>query len=117
MTTVNIIKFEKDDIENSRGQGTIATLTFDAEIILEPNTSDNAQAPTHRVLAKSPQGRLFECGGVWKKHHQVTGDEYFTINIREFNFNANLGQAAGQDDVSVQVVIAWAPQSQQAYAA
>jgi uncharacterized protein (DUF736 family) len=111
MTTVNIIKFENDDIATSRASGSISTLTFDLDFTLEQNNSQNPLAPTHRVLARSPSGKAIEVGGVWKKQNQVTKEDYFTLNIREYGFNANLGTAAGQDDESVQAVIAWGPRS------
>lgn len=105
----NIIKFENDNIETSKGSGSISTLTFDVDITVEPNNSDNPMAPTHRVFARSPRGKLVECGGVWKKKNKETEADYFTISVRDFNFNANLGKAAQQDDDSVQAVIAWGP--------
>lgn len=105
----NIIKFHNDDIETSKGTGSISTLTFDVDVTVEPNNSDNPMAPTHRVFARSPRGKLIEVGGVWKKFNQETGAEYFTLSIRQYNFNANLGRAANQDDPTVQAVIPWAP--------
>lgn len=105
----NLIKFENDEIATSKGEGSISTLKFDVKFKLAPLTSSNPQAPTHRVMAFSPAGSLIEVGGVWKKFNKETGDEYFTINIRDYGFNANLGIAAGQDDESVQAVIPWAP--------
>lgn len=111
MTTTNIINFENDDITTSRGTGSVSTLTFDLDFTLEPKNSHNPLAPTHIVMARSPAGKAIEVGGVWKKQNQVTNEDYFTLNIREFGFNANLGMAAGQDDESVQAVIAWGPRS------
>lgn len=84
-------------------------LTFDIDITVEPVTSDNPMAPTHRVLDRSPRGRLVECGGIWKKQNRDTGADYFTLTIRDFGFNANLGKAANQDDEKVQAVIPWGP--------
>lgn len=110
----NIIKFQEDDIETSKGAGSISTLTFDVDIDLVPNPSDNEMAPTHRVFARSPRGRQIEVGGVWKKYSKETGDPYFTLSIREYGFNANLGKAAGQDDDQVQAVIPWGPQMKEA---
>jgi len=110
----NIIKFHDDNIETSKGTGSISTLTFDVDVSIEPNNSDNPMAPTHRVFARSPRGKLIECGGVWKKENKETGAEYFTLTIRDYGFNANLGIAAGQDDASVQAVIPWGPQMKEA---
>lgn len=107
--TTNLIKFQNDNIETSKGSGSISTLKFDVDVTVEPNNSDNPMAPTHRVFARSPRGKLVECGGVWKKENKETGADYFTLSIRDFNFNANLGKAASQDDDSVQAVIPWAP--------
>ena len=55
------------------------------------------------------RGRLVECGGIWKKQNRETGADYFTLTIRDFGFNANLGKAAHQDDETLQAVIPWGP--------
>ena len=107
--TTNCIKFDSADIETAKGVGSISTLTFDIDISVEPLESDNPMAPTHRVLGRSPRGRLVECGGIWKKQSRETGADYFTLTIRDHAFNANLGKAAHQDDPSLQVVIPWGP--------
>ncbi len=107
--TSNSIKFETANIANAKGVGSISTLTFDIDITVEPVTSDNPMSPTHRVLGRSPRGRLVECGGIWKKQNRETGADYFTLTIRDFGFNANLGKAAHQDDETLQAVIPWGP--------
>lgn len=71
--TTNCIKFESADIETAKGTGSIFTLTFSIDITVEPVASDNPMAPTHRVLRRSPRGRLVECGGIWKKQNRDTG--------------------------------------------
>ncbi|QFT75865.1 DUF736 family protein [Ruegeria sp. THAF33] len=111
--TTNCIKFDAPDIENAKGSGSISTLTFDIDITVEPVSSDNPLAPTHRVLGRSPRGRLVECGGIWKKQNRETGADYFTLTIRDFGFNANLGKAANQEDDALQAVIPWAPRDAQ----
>lgn len=103
--TTNCIKFESADIETATGVGSISTLTFDIDITVEPIASDNAMAPTRRVLGRSPRGRLVECGGIWKKQNRDTGADHFFMSIRDFGFNANLGKAANQGDDMVQAVI------------
>ena len=105
--TTNCIKFESADVETAKVAGSISTLTFDIDIIVEPAASDNPMAPTHRVLGRSPRGRLVECGGIWKKQNRDTGADYFTMSIRDFGFNANFGKVANQDDDTVQAVIPW----------
>ena len=40
----NYIKFNNDKIETAKGTGSISTLTFDLDIIVEPITSDNPRA-------------------------------------------------------------------------
>ena len=107
--TTNCIKFESDDIGRARGVGSISTLTFDLDITVEPLDSDNPMAPTHRVLGRSPRGRLVECGGIWCKQNRDTGADYYTLTIRDYGFNANLGKAAQQDDAALQAVIPWGP--------
>jgi uncharacterized protein (DUF736 family) len=105
--TTNCIIFESADIEIAKCVGSISTLTFD--ITIEPVTSDNPMAPTLGVLGRSPRGRLVECGGIWKKQNRDTGADCFTMSIRDFGFNANLGKAANQDDDTLQAVIPWGP--------
>ena len=107
--TTNCIKFTSADIETAKGVGSISTLTFDLDITVEPVASSNPMAPTHRVLARSPRGKLVECGGIWKKPNKETGADYYTLTIRDHGFNANLGKAANQDDLSLQAVIPWGP--------
>ena len=97
--TTNCIKFTSADIETAKGVGSISTLTFDLDITVEPVASTNPMAPTHRVLGRSPRGKLVECGGIWKKQNKETGADYYTLTIRDHGFNANLGKAAnGRDD-------------------
>ena len=103
--TTNCIKFTSADIETAKGVGSISTLTFDLDITVEPVASSNPMAPTHRVLGRSPRGKLVECGGIWKKQNKETGADYYTLTIRDHGFNANLGKAANQDDLSLQDVI------------
>jgi uncharacterized protein (DUF736 family) len=107
--TTNCIKFTSDDIETAKGIGSISTLTFDLDITVEPIASSNPMAPTHRVLGRSPRGKLVECGGIWKKQNKDTGADYFTLTVRDHAFNANLGKAASQDDMSLQAIIPWGP--------
>ena len=107
--TTNCIKFTSADIETAKGVGSISTLTFDLDITVEPLANTNTLAPTHRVLGRSPRGNLVECGGIWKKQNKDTGSDYFTLTIRDYAFNANLGKAAGQDDRSLQAIIPWGP--------
>jgi len=103
--TTNCIKFESADIKASKGVGSISTLTFDIDLTVEPIASDNPMALSHRVLGRSPRGRLVESGGIWKKQNRDTGADYFTLSIRDYGFNANLGKAANQDDAATQAVI------------
>jgi len=83
--TTNCIKFNNDKIETATGTGSISTLTFDLDITVETITSDNPLAPTHRVLGRSPRGKLVECGGIWKKQNKETGADYFTLTVRDFS--------------------------------
>jgi uncharacterized protein (DUF736 family) len=107
--TTNCIKFTSTDIETAKGVGSISTLTFDLDITVEPVASTNPMAPTHRVLGRSPRGKLVECGVIWKKQNKANGAYYYTLTIRDHGFNGNLGKAAKQDDLSLQAVIPWGP--------
>ncbi|MCR8550041.1 DUF736 domain-containing protein [Salipiger sp. P9] len=97
--TSNCIKFTSADIETGKGVGSISTLTFDLDITVEPVGSANPMAPTHRVLGRSPRGKLVECGDIWKKQNNEAGADYYMLTIRDHGFNANLGKAANQDDL------------------
>ena len=44
-----------------------------------------------------------------KKQNRDTGADYFTLSIRDYGFNANLGKAANQEDAAFQAVIPWGP--------
>lgn len=105
----NFIKFESKKLETAKGTGLISTLNFDLEITVEPVQSDNEMAPTHRIWGKSPSGHQVECGGIWKNKNKENGNDYFSLTIRDFDFKANLGKAAFQDDVTLQAVIPWGP--------
>ena len=107
--TTNCIKFTSNDIETAKGIGSISTLTFDLDITVEPVASSKSVAPTHRVLGRSPRGKLVECGGIWKKQNKDTGADYFTLTVRDHAFDANLGKAASQNDMSLQAIIPWGP--------
>ena len=43
------------------------------------------------------------------EQNKETGADYYTLTIRDHGFNANLGKAANQDDLSLQAVIPWGP--------
>lgn len=58
-------------------------------------------AATHCVLSRAPRGKLFECGGIWRKQNTETGTDYYTLTIRDHRFSANLGKAASRDDMSL----------------
>ena len=107
--TTNCIKFTSADIEAAMGVGSISTPTFDLDITVEPVASMNPMAPKRRVLGRSPRGKLVESGGTWKKQNKKTGADYYMLTIRDHGFNANLGKAANQDDLSLQAVIPWGP--------
>ena len=107
--TTNCIKFTSADIETAKGVGSISTLTFDLVTTVEPVASANPLAPTHRVLGRSPRGKLVECGGIWKKQNKETGVDYYTLTIRDHGFNANLGKAANQDDCPFRPSSPWGP--------
>ena len=53
--------------------------------------------------------RAVHLAGIWKKQNKETGADYYTLTIRDHGFNANLGKAANQDDLSLQAVIPWGP--------
>lgn len=104
--TANIIRFTSEDILNSEGKGNIATLSIDADFTAKPNTSTKENSPTHDLFALSPKGQEIMVGAIWQNTSKA-GNLYFTLSIPVLNFRANLGQAAGQDEVEVQAIIPW----------
>jgi len=60
-------------------------------------------------LGRSSRGKLVECGGIRKKQNKETGADCFTLTVRGFSFNANLGKAANQKDAALQAIIPWGP--------
>jgi uncharacterized protein (DUF736 family) len=102
----NIIRFESAEIIGSKGEGRLATLTFDEVIFAEPVTSDNEKAPTHQLFANSPRGARVQIGAIWQRENQK-GEPYLSITIPQLHFRANLGKAAGQDEQEVQAIIPW----------
>ena len=105
--TTNILTFAAKDLLNSKATGSISTLDWDLIIDAVPVERKSDKSPTHRVFGTSPAGHKVECGAIWLKQNKETGADYYSLNIRDRNFNANLGQAAGQDKPTVQAVIPW----------
>lgn len=103
----NFIKFDCETIETSAGAGRISTLTHDLEITVLPVTNPKSdKTPSHRIYAKSPAGYDIQVGGIWKNVSQQK-KEYFTLNVKDIEFRANLGRFPDQDDESLQAVIGW----------
>lgn len=103
----NFIQFASDDLDNATGVGRISTITHDIEITAVPFSSENPDAPTHRVSAKSPRGFLLEVGAIWKGTNRQGGVKR-TLTIKKgMTLNANLGRFQGQDDDSLQAIIEW----------
>jgi uncharacterized protein (DUF736 family) len=105
--TTNILKFETEDFLTSKATGTISTLDWDLTIEAQPAERKSDKSPTHRLYGRSPAGHSIDCGAIWLKQSKSTGKEYLSLSLRGRDFNANLGQAAGQDDPTVQAVISW----------
>ncbi len=102
----NYIKFDNTDIETANGTGMISTLTHDIQIEAVVFESDNEYAPTHQLFGRSPAGKRIPIGGIWKKENQK-GGTYFTLNVKNIGFNANLGKFPKQDDAKNQAIIEW----------
>ncbi len=51
----------------AKGIGSISTQNSDIDITVGPGASDKSMAPTRCVFRRSPDDRLVECGGTWKK--------------------------------------------------
>ncbi len=67
----NFIQFDSEDLDTASGKGRISTLTDDIDIEVVPFNSENQDAPTHRVFAKSPRGFNIEVGGIWKRQRPM----------------------------------------------
>ncbi|MDT6942471.1 DUF736 family protein [Brucella pseudogrignonensis] len=107
----NFIQFDSEDLDTASGKGRISTLTDDIDIEVVPFNSENPDAPTHRVFAKSPRGFNIEVGGIWKRA-KADGEGFKrNLSIRRLNYNANLGRFGGQDDPSLQAILEWEPRN------
>ena len=71
--------------------------------------SPGTAAATTRCRGLSRRVKRVECGGIWRKQNKEAGADYYTLTNRDNGFNANLGKAANQDDLSLQAVIPWGP--------
>jgi uncharacterized protein (DUF736 family) len=89
--------------------GTLETVSIDAKIRIEPNTSKkNDKHPDYRVMTKG-----FEIGAGWIKKGKESKKDYVSISLAAPEFGSkpiycNLGKAAGQDDEDVFALI-WNP--------
>ena len=94
---------------NGNYKGQLKTLTIRADIEIVPNAAKGAaHQPDFRVLAKG-----YEIGAGWLRTGETSGKEYVSLSLAAPEFGlrklyANLGRAAGQDDVDVFAVI-WNP--------
>jgi hypothetical protein len=73
---------------------------------------ENPMAPTHRVLGRSPRGKLVECGGIWKKQNKEgTGADYYTLTIRDHGFSTPTSARPRTRTICppLQAVIPWGP--------
>lgn len=102
----NFIQFNGNNIATATGTGRFSSLTHDIELKAVPFTSDNPDAPTHRVFGKSPAGYELEVGGIWQGKNQQGGVKY-TLHVKPLRLNANLGRFPGQDDETLQAIIPW----------
>ena len=109
MSFTNYIQFNSDEFETATGTGLLSTLERDIEIKVIPFNSTNPKAPTHRVFGRSPRGLDIEIGGIWKKSN-AENKPYYSLSVKSLKLNANLGRFPGQDDPTLQAIIAWAPQ-------
>jgi uncharacterized protein (DUF736 family) len=89
-------------------KGQLRTLSVRAEIELVPNRHKTGEQPDYRVLAAG-----VELGGGWIRTGEVSEREYVRIamsapELGPRTIYANLGRAAGQDDVDTYAII-WNP--------
>lgn len=86
--------------------GNIASIAFDIDIVGEPVSSENENAPRYRVFTQSPRGRQVEIGAIWERLNR-DGKPYFALSITtgHARFHANLGRYPGQDDETLYAVI------------
>lgn len=108
MTITNYIQFNGDNFGAATGTGLVSTLDRDIDIKVVPFSSTNPKAPTHRVFGRSPRGLDIEIGGVWKKTN-AEDQPYYSLSIKALKLNANLGRYPGQNDPTLQAIIAWDP--------
>jgi len=89
-------------------KGSIRTLSVNAEIAIIPNRGKTGEQPDYRVLSNG-----VELGGGWIRTGEVSQREYVRLamsapELGQRTLYANLGRAAGQDDVDSYALI-WNP--------
>ena len=89
-------------------KGSIRTLSVRAEVEIVPNRGKMGEQPDYRILAGG-----VELGGGWIRTGEVSGREYIRLamaapELGPRTLYANLGRAAGQDDVDTFAII-WNP--------
>ena len=87
--------------DNGGFKGQLKTLTIRAEIDIVPNSAKSSDSqPDFRVLSEG-----IEVGAGWNRRSESTGRDYVSLSLAAPEFGprrlyANLGRAAGGDDVS-----------------
>ena len=89
-------------------KGSIRTLSVNAEIAIIPNRGKTGEQPDYRVLSNG-----VELGGGWIRTGEVSQREYVRLamsapELGQRTLYANLGRAAGQDDVD-SYALSWNP--------
>lgn len=94
---------------NGGFKGELKTLTIQAQIEVEPNTSKTADnQPDFRVTSEGA-----DIGAGWVRHSESSGKDYVSLSLAAPEFGsrklyANLGRAAGQDNEDTFALI-WNP--------
>lgn len=77
---------------NDGFEGYIASVHFDLEIALRPNTQSTGEnAPDMLVFAKSPRGREIQIGGMWERISRAEKPYMaMTVRIEDRQISANI---------------------------
>ena len=92
--------------KNDKGyEGDIVTLSVQARgvrIVQETPTSENPDAPTHRIFV----GRV-EIGAAWTKRGTESGTDYLSVKLDDPSFNAPIYANLIDDENSDTATLLW----------
>ncbi len=97
----NIGQLREFTTKPNQFQGTVSTLMFSLVFEARPAaSSENANAPTHRLYAFGNAGDEVEVGAMWKKtstRAEYEGETFFTLSFSDPSMEKPINAAAYKD--------------------